>query len=232
MLSFVFVLVALLWVDDPKTDARDALKGFQELIGGWRATGEPGAGSSAERAKGFWKETINWAWKLKGDDAWVVFTIDKGKYFKAGEVRSKGEDKFQVVLTGVDDKKQTFVGKLTSNGRKLVAERVDEDRSEDARLTISLVGEIRFQYALETRPRDRKLFAKVFQVGATREGESLAGKAKSSQPECVVTGGLGTTRVMHKGETYYVCCSGCLEAFKENPEKYIKEFKEKKAKGQ
>ena len=65
-------------------------------------------------------------------------------------------------------------------------------------------------------------------MGATREGESLAGAAKSNAPECVVSGGLGTMKVMHKGETYYVCCSGCLEAFKDDPEKYIKEFKEKK----
>jgi YHS domain-containing protein len=33
----------------------------------------------------------------------------------------------------------------------------------------------------------------------------------------------------HKGETYYVCCSGCRDAFNENPEKYITEFKAKKA---
>lgn len=230
MLSFL--LLALLSFDDPKSDPREALRGFQELIGGWRATGEPATGSAAEKAKGFWKETISWSWKFKGDDAWLVFTIDQGKFFKSGEVRSKGEEKFQVVLTGVDGKKQTFEGKLTSNGRKLVAERVDADRTEDARLTISLVGEIRFQYSLESRPRDRRLYAKVFQVGATREGESLAGKAKSSQPECVVSGGLGTMKVTHKGEMYYVCCSGCLDAFKENPEKYIKEFKEKKGKGE
>jgi len=28
--------------------------------------------------------------------------------------------------------------------------------------------------------------------------------------------------------TYYVCCSGCRDAFNENPEKYIKEFNAKK----
>jgi hypothetical protein len=226
-----FALLSLLWVDDPKTDPRTALRGFQELIGGWRATGEPATGTSAEKAKGFWKESINWSWKFKGDDAWLIFTIDKGKYFKNGEVHHQSDgEKFQVILTSLDGKKQTFEGKLTANGRKLVAERTDADRTDDARLTISLVGEIRFQYALETRPRDRRLYTKLFQVGATREGESLAGSAKSSQPECVVSGGLGTMKVSHKGETFYVCCSGCLDAFKENPEKYIKEFKEKKGK--
>jgi YHS domain-containing protein len=36
--------------------------------------------------------------------------------------------------------------------------------------------------------------------------------------------------VTYKGKTYYVCCTGCRDAFKENPEKYIKEFEESKKK--
>lgn len=228
MLTLCFLGLMLLPVDD-KANAKEALKGFQELIGGWRATGEPATGSTAEKNKGFWKETISWSWKFKGNDAWLTFTIDKGKYFTGGELRYVPEgEKFTLVLTTPDKKTQAFEGKLSTNGRKLVAERTDDNREEDARLTISLVGDIRFQYSLETRPKERKLFTKVFQVGATREGESLAGAAKSNAPECVVSGGLGTMKVMHKGETYYVCCSGCLEAFKDDPEKYIKEFKEKK----
>jgi len=228
MLSLCLVCMTFAMPDD-KANAKEALKGFQELIGGWRATGEPATGTSAEKSKGFWKETISWSWKFKGDDAWLTFTIDKGKYFTGGELRYQPDgEKFRLVLTTPDKKQQTFEGKLASNGRKLVAERTDKDREEDARLTISLVGEIRFQYSLETRPKERRLYTKVFQVGATREGESLAGAAKSNAPECVVSGGLGTMRVMHKGETFYVCCSGCLEAFKDDPEKYIKEFKAKK----
>lgn len=227
---YILCLLSLgtLIADDDKPSAKDALKGFQELIGGWRATGEPSTGSSAEKAKGFWKETINWSWKFKGNDAWLTFSVDKGKHFTAGELHSQGDDKFQLILTTPDGKKQTFAGKLASNGRKLVAERTDANRTEDARLTLSLVGDIRFQYSLETRPKDRKLYTKVFQVGATREGESLAGANKSNAPECVVSGGLGTMKVSYKGETFYVCCSGCAEAFKENPEKYIAEFKAKK----
>jgi len=47
--------------------------------------------------------------------------------------------------------------------------------------------------------------------------------------ECIVSGGQGTITISYKGETYYVCCSGCADAFKENPEKYINEYKAKKA---
>ena len=34
----------------------------------------------------------------------------------------------------------------------------------------------------------------------------------------------------YKGKTYYFCCTGCRDAFKDNPEKYIKEFEARKAK--
>ena len=30
---------------------------------------------------------------------------------------------------------------------------------------------------------------------------------------------------MYKGKTYYVCCSGCRDAFNENPEKFLKALK-------
>ena len=30
--------------------------------------------------------------------------------------------------------------------------------------------------------------------------------------------------VAYQGKTYYVCCSGCRDAFRDDPEKYIKEF--------
>ena len=36
--------------------------------------------------------------------------------------------------------------------------------------------------------------------------------------------------VTYKGETFYVCCSGCRDAFNENPEKFIKEYEAKKNK--
>ena len=52
----------------------------------------------------------------------------------------------------------------------------------------------------------------MYQVGATKEGVPFAGG--DGKPECVVSGGLGTMPVMYKGKTYYVCCSGCRDAFK------------------
>jgi YHS domain-containing protein len=63
-------------------------------------------------------------------------------------------------------------------------------------------------------------------VRATRAGESLG--PTEVKNICVVSGGLGKIQVSYKGETFWVCCSGCADAFKDNPEKYIAEFKAKK----
>ena len=68
----------------------------------------------------------------------------------------------------------------------------------------------------------------VYQVGATKEGVPFAGRGDTS-PECVVSGGKGTIAVSYKGKTYYVCCSGCRDEFKDNPEKYIKEYEARQA---
>jgi YHS domain-containing protein len=35
--------------------------------------------------------------------------------------------------------------------------------------------------------------------------------------------------VTHKGQTYYVCCTGCRDMFNENPEKVIAEYNARKA---
>lgn len=223
------LLALTLPLQDTKATGKEALKSFQELIGSWNGTGTPETGTAAEKTKGFWKEKIDWSWKFKGDDAWLAVTFDKSKHFKTGELRYDAKEKvYRLNLTTSKGTKTEYVGVLINQGRKLIAEDKDEKREQDSRLTLSLVGEVRFQYGLETKPKDRKLYQRMFQVGATREGESFAGQAKSSQPECVVSGGLGTTKVTHNGETYYVCCSGCLDAFKDNPEKYIAEFKAKK----
>ncbi len=87
---------------------------------------------------------------------------------------------------------------------------------------------LRFIYKTAHKPSGRTLFVRDYQVAFTKKGETFA--ASEKKPECVVTGGLGTSTVVYKGTTYYLCCSGCRDAFNENPEKFIKEFEERKRK--
>jgi YHS domain-containing protein len=75
----------------------------------------------------------------------------------------------------------------------------------------------------------------VAEVGYTREGTSLAVEG-FGELECIVTGGKGTMAVSYQGKTYYVCCSGCKQAFDDDPAgiiaAYEKKVAERKAKQQ
>ena len=107
-------------------------------------------------------------------------------------------------------------------------ERVDAESKETQQIELRTLAEgVRMIYRYKVKPSGSTLVKTLFEVAGTRDGQSFAA-AKEKKAVCVVSGGLGTSAVSYKGETFYVCCSGCAEAFKENPEKYIAEFKAKK----
>ncbi len=212
--------------DKPIT-AKEALQPFHGLIAKWKGTGFPD-GTREERAKGYWVEKIDWSWLFKGDDAWLKLSIADGKHFEGGELRHLPKtDDYELTLTALDKTVVKFVGKLTAGKQKeviLVLERTTE--TEIQQLTFTLLHSNRHLYQLSTKPKGAKNFARVWQVGATKEGEPFAEVNKG--PECIVTGGRGTMSVSYKGKTYYVCCSGCKEEFNAEPEKYIRLAAEKK----
>ena len=209
-----------------KPTPREALQAFNDLIGSWRGSGEP-SGTREEKQKGFWQETIAWEWRFKGDDAWLAATIEKGKHYTAAELRYLPDKAvYQLTVKTPAKESLTFTGSLKD--KRLTLERTDEGTKEIQRLVFSLLHSNRYLYRYEVRPEDHKVFTQVFQVGATKEGVPFV--TEGDQPECVVSGGLGKIAVTYKGKTYYVCCSGCRDAFKDEPEKYIKEYEEKKAK--
>jgi len=111
-------------------------------------------------------------------------------------------------------------------------ERLDPQTKNVDLLKINTAADgIRLIYNFAQRPEGRTLAFKTYQLGYTKEGESFGGTAANKKPECVVTGGLGTIAVSYMGTTYYVCCSGCRDAFNENPAKIVKEYLAKKKAG-
>jgi hypothetical protein len=204
----------------PKT-AKDALQPFNVLIGSWKGTGTPQQGTQQEKQANYWSETLRWGWTFKGDDAWLVVSIDKGKYFTEGELRYNFEKaQYQLTLTTHDKGTATFAGTLKD--KILTLDRTDAGASEDQRLVFSLLHFNRYLYRMETKPKGSEGgYTRQWQVGATKEGVPFADVPKG--PECIVSGGLGTMKVSYQGKEYYVCCSGCRDAFKDDPEKYIKE---------
>jgi hypothetical protein len=214
----------------PRT-AKTALQPLNVLVGSWRGAGAP-TGTLDERAAGAWSETTEWVWQFKDDDAWLAVAFDKGKHYTRGELRytpDKDKPRFTLKLTAADKSTATYVGSLTNKDKTLALDRTDPPAGREERFVFSLLHHNRHLYRLETRPAGTTVaFEKVWQVGATKEGVPFADVPKG--PECIVSGGLGTMRVTYMGKEYYVCCSGCRDEFKENPDKYIKEFEAKSKK--
>jgi hypothetical protein len=213
--------------DQPaRRSPKEGLQAFNHLIGEWKGTGRP-EGSREEQDRGLWIETQDWIWRFKGADVWLQVRFTKCKHFVRGELRYlPDKDVYQFTLYTPAKDTLTFTGKLTD--RRLTLERSDGQKKEDQRLVVSLLHPNRFLYAYEVKPADRSLFTRVYRVGATKKGVPFASSG-DNQPECVVSGGLGTIRVSYKGKTYYVCCTGCQAEFKANPDKYVKEYEAKKA---
>ena len=124
--------------------------------------------------------------------------------------------------------KDELVFKGTFADRRLTVERTDDKTGETQRLVLSLLHSNRYLYRYDVKAADHATFTQVYQVGATKEGVSFA--SVDEGPECVVSGGHGTMSTTYKGKTYYFCCTGCRDAFADNPEKYIKEYEARKAK--
>lgn len=212
------------------TTAKEALRPFNGLVGSWRGSGAP-EGTREERAAGAWSETAEWVWQFKDKDAWLAVTFDKGKHFTKGELRFTPDTaaakntpgpKYTLTLTAPDKSAATFAGTFREKDKVLTLDRTDGPAGEEQRLVFSLLHHNRHLYRLETRPAGTTVaFTKLWQVGATKEGVAFADVPMG--PECIVSGGLGTIKVSYKGTDYRVCCSGCRDAFKEDPEKYIKE---------
>ena len=64
-------------------------------------------------------------------------------------------------------------------------------------------------------------------IGYTRSGTRLA--TANIGPLCIVTEGKGTSKVSYKGKTYWVCCSGCRDAFLDDPEGVLADARDRAA---
>ncbi len=210
----------------PQRTPKEALQAVQLLVGSWRGTGLP-EGTREEKQKGLWEETIHWEWQFKDKDVFLKATIEKGKYFTAAELRYLPEkDTYQLTATTPKKDKVVFEGPLKE--KRLTLERTDDKTKEEQRLIITLLHDNRFLYKYEVKAAEKPTFKAIYQVGATNDAIPFASTDHSK--DCVVSGGRGSIAVTYMGKTYYVCCSGCKDAFNEDPAKYVKEFEERKKK--
>lgn len=209
---------------EQKATSQTALEEFNDLIGGWRGTAQPQRNST----RGAWAETAEWVWDLKTEgNVAIRYVIDKGQALQSARLTYDPEHKTYLLVAMLPDKSErTYRGKLEE--KKLVLLSDKDAAGKIHRITVTRLNEKRTLVLLEQRPAEIERFSRVVEIGYTREGTRLAVEGTDG-PECVVTGGKGTIQVTHKGQTYWVCCSGCRDAFEEDPEGILREYAEKVA---
>ena len=202
-------------------DPKEALQALQEFIGGWK-------GTANDKKLGFWTEKSDWSWRFKGKDVWISFKLENSKLYKGGEVRFlPDKSKYQITIIDKADKKTVYEGEMKKN--LLTVERLNPDTNDTEQIKMSVIsGGDRLVYSTWLKPDGRTQFTKQFDVGYTRDGVTFGVESGGKKPVCCVTGGLGTMTVSFGGATYYVCCSGCRDAFNENPAKVVAEYLKKK----
>jgi YHS domain-containing protein len=227
-------LFAVAWLrgDDPpaaKTEpaaptAKEALAAFNDLIGGWRGTGQPRRGSN----QGAWREDAEWVWEFgkdKGDIA-IRYDVKDGKLLKSARLTYDAAAKqFLLAVTTPDEQTIKYAGQLDGDKLTLVSD--PDQQNQVHRLTVTKLNEKRTLVLHEKRAAAQQSFLRVAEVGYTREGTRLAFDGTTG-PECIVTGGAGTISVSYKGKTYYVCCTGCRQAFEDDPEGVLADAAERR----
>lgn len=204
--------------------AKDALAEFNDLIGGWRGTGQPRRGS----ARGAWQEDAEWVWKFGDGATSIRCDVTDGKLMKSAELTwDPDHRKYQLATETPEGKERAYVGALDGDRLAMIS-RPDEEGYE-YRITVTRLNRKRTLVLFEKRHEGRQSFSRIAEVGYTREGTRLA-TSEGTGPECVVTGGTGTIPVMYKGKMYYVCCTGCRQAFEDDPEGIIAEYEARLAK--
>lgn len=212
--------------DNDRTKAKEALQALNDYVGSYKGNGSPEKPRPDPNET--WAERVNWSWRFKGEDCWLQMEVEKGKYFKRADLRYlPAKELYQLTAVATDGQTLIYEGKLKDE--ILVLDRVEPGTKETQRLRMNMAGDgARFIYRLERKRPGRTIFAKEYKVECSKEGESLSGGGKKN--ECIVTGGVGTIAISYKGTTYYVCCSGCRDAFQEDPEKYVREYNLRKKK--
>lgn len=202
----------------------EALRDFNGLIGSWRGVGQIKRGSP----QGAWQEKAELVWELKPKSTGIRFRIDDGKEWKSALLtRDESGKQFTLSATLPDDSARHYRGKLED--KRLVLEGTD-DKKDVHRLTLTMLNENRMLVLFEKRPERQSFFTRVGEVGYQRQGTKIAAVGGTG-PVCVVTGGAGTIAVTYKGKTYYVCCTGCRDAFNDDPEGILAAYEKKKAEG-
>lgn len=212
----------------PRDRQQQALSVFQPFVGQWRGVGQPQRGSN----RGAWTEEASWAWDFKEEQPAIVIQSEQGKILREARLlASDTESTMRLLVTPPDAASQVSFSGQAEEDDKFVFTRDDEQAAEEPvadRVTFRQVADgDRLIILWERRLGNGDRYQRLAEVGYTRRGSSF-GKG-SNEPECVVTGGLGTIDVEYDGKTYKVCCTGCRDLFLEDPPAVLADYQARKA---
>lgn len=203
---------------------RQSLERLNPLIGEWRGTGQVRRGST----RGAWRQTGEFVWDFSGKVPALKYVVQGGKLSEKGIITWNADHKYMLDLsTEAGSSSRRYMGDWEKD-RLILTSQPDED-GVSYRISITPLNEKRSLVLHEKTSSGGNVFFRVAEVGYTREGTRLAIPG-GGQRECVVTGGTAQTAVTYEGKTYFVCCSGCKQAFDDDPAGIIAEFNERLAK--
>ncbi|VAX38671.1 hypothetical protein MNBD_PLANCTO02-1551 [hydrothermal vent metagenome] len=200
---------------------QEKLSTLNGVVGEWRGVGMLRRGSS----KGAWREKAVWVWNFEKKKPRLVYNVSQGKQIKSASIQYDSNKKNYLMIVKLPDE-STRKYRGNWNKKELVLTSKPQKDGYVYRLSIRPLNEKRTILLQERRKNTQTFFSRIASVGYTRKGTSLAVEGVG-EPVCIVTGGKGTMQVTHEGKEYYICCSGCKDAFENDPEGIIAEYKKK-----
>jgi hypothetical protein len=204
---------------------------LEYLVGRWKGNGVP-KNNPAARYRG-WPERHSWAWFfVQGKPAGLSFTIEGDKFLATGKLTFDPKRKrYRLEGMGPEPSKRAVAleGTLDDTGKILVLERAapaGASKTGDPKMRVSLwpnANFVRYTMTQDLQEPGAVKYTRAVEIGLTKEGESFAGGAAAAdRPRCIVTGGTATLTISFEGRSIPLCCTGCLDEFKGDPDKYLK----------
>ncbi len=215
----------------------EKLQPLQILLGRWR-------GTTRRDYDGFKAvDSHEWIWDLRSipQQPALVARSDKSPHLRSARLTwDTALQKFELTGTDGDDVVRKYVGDFTEPVHEVVGSddklhqvfRLEFNQQESIEAAddtpadlwqIAFVQQENNRYLLEvSRRRGKADFRRYDTVSTQREGTSFAkSDATYAEKTCIISEGLGTIELTYKGQSYWVCCTGCKAAFEEDPETWI-----------
>lgn len=205
-----------------------AMQPLQILLGKWNGTSRKAQLDAPE-----------WVWDFRSNRSQpaLKFQSEKNVYIRSGELTYlPDERKYQFSWSTPDGEQRVLKGDFTKavqdvagdgNNKqlqrtyKLTLTEPPSPSSEQWQLAIEQFDNDRYVVEIERR-RGAGAFQRLDTINTLREGTSFAlSDSDYGDRTCIISQGLGTMTVSYKGQSFYVCCTGCKAAFEEDPPRWI-----------